>query len=49
MCHAGLEGRVIAMIGPRRFAANVLLEAARVAVEDGPPLDVAIGDLERIV
>ena len=33
--HAGLEGRVIAMIGPRRFAANVLLEAARVAVEDG--------------
>jgi hypothetical protein len=47
--HAGLEGRVIAVIGPRRFAANVLLEAARVAVEDGPPLDVPIGDLERFV
>ena len=45
--HAGLEGRVIALIGPRRFAANVLLEAARVAVEDEPPLDVPIGDLER--
>jgi hypothetical protein len=47
--HAGLEGRVIAMIGLRRFAANVLLEAARVAIEDDPPLDVPIGDLERIV
>jgi hypothetical protein len=47
--HAGLEGRVIALIGPRRFAANVLLEAARVAIDDDPPLDVPIGDLERFV
>ena len=47
--HAGLEGRVIALIGMRRFAANVLLEAARVAIDDEPPLDVPIGDLERLV
>ena len=47
--NAGLEGRVIALIGLRRFAANVLLEAARVAIEDEPSLDVPIGDLERFV
>ena len=47
--HAGLEGRVIALIGIRRFAANVMLDAARVAIEDEPPLDVPIGDLERFV
>ena len=47
--HAGLEGRLIAMIGLRRFAADVLLEAARVAIEDDPALDIPIGDLERFV
>jgi hypothetical protein len=45
--NAGLEGRVIVLIGIRRFAANVMLDAARVAIEDEPPLDVPIGDLER--
>ena len=47
--HAGLEGRVVIPIGPRRFAANVLLEAARVAVDGSPSLDVPLGDLERFV
>jgi hypothetical protein len=46
--NAGLEGRIVALLGPRRFAANVVLEAARVAVEGEPPLDVPLGDLERL-
>ncbi len=46
--NAGLEGRVVAMLGPRRFAANVVLEAARVAIDGEPPMDVALGDLERL-
>jgi hypothetical protein len=45
--HAGLEGRVIELLGPRRFAAGVILDAARVAVQGEPPVDVALGDLER--
>jgi hypothetical protein len=47
--HAGLEGRVVLPLGPRRFAANVLLEAARVAIDGAPSLDVPLGDLERLV
>jgi hypothetical protein len=47
--NAGLEGRLIALLGPRRFAGNVTLEAARVAIEGEPSLDVPIGDLERLV
>ncbi len=47
--NAGLEGRVVALIGPRRFAGPVTLEAARIAVEGEPSLDVPIGDLERFV
>ena len=45
--NAGLEGRVVALVGPRRFAGPVILEAARIAVEGEPSLDVPIGDLER--
>jgi len=45
--HAGLEGRVIGLAGPRRYAANVHLEAAWVAIEGEAPVDVPIGDLER--
>ena len=45
--NAGLEGRVLALVGPRRFAGPVTLEAARIAVEGEPSLDVPIGDLER--
>ncbi len=46
--NAGLEGRLIALLGPRRFGGNVTLEAARVAIEGEPSLDVPIGDLERL-
>ena len=46
--HAGLEGRVLLLLGPRRFAANVPLEAARVAIDGAPSLDVPLGDLERL-
>lgn len=45
--NAGLEGRVVALVGLRRFAGPVTLEAARIAVEGEPSLDVPIGDLER--
>ncbi len=45
--NAGLEGRVVALVGPRRFPGPVTLEAARIAVEGEPSLDVPIGDLER--
>jgi hypothetical protein len=46
--NAGLEGRVIAMLGARRFAGNVVTEAARVAIEGQPAVDVPVGDLERL-
>jgi hypothetical protein len=45
--NAGLEGRVLALLGPRRFAAGVILEAARVELDGGASVDVPIGDLER--
>jgi hypothetical protein len=47
--HAGLEGRIVGLAGPRRYAANVHLEAAWVAIEGEPPVDVPLGDLERFV
>jgi len=46
---AGAEGRVIGLIGLRRFASNVWLEAARVAIDGEPPADLPLGDLERLV
>jgi hypothetical protein len=45
--NAGVEGRALGPAGPRRFAAGVVLEAAWVAIDDEPPLDVPLGDLER--
>ena len=45
--HAGLEGRIVGLAGPRRYAANVQLDAAWVAADGAAPVDVAIGDLER--
>lgn len=45
--NAGLEGRVVGLAGMRRYAANVHLEAAWVAIEDEAPVDIPIGDLER--
>jgi hypothetical protein len=45
--NAGVEGRALGPAGPRRFAAGVILEAAWLAIDDEPPLDVPLGDLER--
>ena len=45
---AGAEGRVARLVGLRRFAANVRLEAARVAIDGEPPVDLPLGDLERL-
>jgi hypothetical protein len=46
--NAGVEGRALGPAGPRRFAAGGVLEAAWVAIDDEPPLDVPLGDLERL-
>jgi hypothetical protein len=46
--NAGLVGRVVELVGQRRFAGNVLLEAALIAVEGEPPVEVPLGDLERL-
>jgi hypothetical protein len=46
--NAGLEGRAAMPLGPRRFSANVILDAVRVVIGD-EPVDVPIGDLERFV
>jgi hypothetical protein len=43
----GAEGRVVALSGLRRFAANVQLEAARVQLDGEAPVDLPLGDLER--
>ena len=45
---AGAEGRVLGVVGLRRFASNVWLEAARVALDGEPPADLPLGDLERL-
>ncbi len=47
--NAGAEGRVVALSGLRRFAANVHLEAARVLLDSGAAADLPLGDLERFV
>lgn len=46
--NAGAEGRVIGLSGPRRFASNVVLDAARVVIAEEAPIDVPLGDLERL-
>jgi hypothetical protein len=45
--NAGVEGRLLGPAGLRRFRAGVHLEAAFVETEDGLPLAVPLGDLER--
>jgi hypothetical protein len=45
---AGAEGRVLGVLGLRRFASNVWLEAARVAIDGEAPADLPLGDLERL-
>ena len=44
---AGREGRWAGLLGPRRFAGGVHLEAAAVRFDDGPTVAVPLGDLER--
>jgi hypothetical protein len=45
--NTGAEGRVLGVVGLRRFAANVWQEAARVALDGEAPVDLPLGDLER--
>lgn len=45
--NAGAEGRVVGLSGPRRFAAGVHLEAARVSIDGAPAIDIPIANLER--
>ncbi|HEX5826317.1 MAG TPA: hypothetical protein VFY23_02265 [Candidatus Limnocylindrales bacterium] len=47
--NAGAEGRVLGVVGLRRFPANVWLEAACVAIDGEAPVDLPLGDLERFV
>jgi hypothetical protein len=47
--NAGAEGTLLGLLGPRRFAAGVILEAASVAIDGEPPIDVPLGDLERFI
>lgn len=44
---AGAEGRFVGLVGPYRFGAGIVLEAARVVLDDGRTAIVALGDLER--
>jgi hypothetical protein len=44
---AGAEGRLVGLVGLRRFAAGVHLEAARVAIDGQPPIEVPVADLQR--
>jgi len=46
--NAGAEGRLLGLAGLRRFAAGVHLEAASVAFDGEPAVDIPIGDLERL-
>jgi hypothetical protein len=46
--NAGAEGRIVGLAGLRRFAANVALDAAWVAIDGEAPVDVPLGDLERL-
>lgn len=46
--NAGAEGRVLELVGLRRFAAGVHLEAALVALDGEAPFEIPLGDLERL-
>ncbi len=46
---AGREGRFLGLAGPRRLPGGVVVEAARVRLDDGRDVAVALGDLERFV
>ena len=44
---AGTEGTWVGVVGPRRFAGGVHLEAGAVRFDDGSVVAVPLGDLER--
>ena len=44
----GAEGRVLELVGLRRFSGGVHLEAARVELDGEPPIEMPLGDLERL-
>jgi hypothetical protein len=44
----GAEGRILEVVGLRRFAGGVHLEAALVELDGEPPIELPLGDLERI-
>jgi hypothetical protein len=44
---AGHEGRFAGLTGPRRLPGGIVVETARVHLDDGRDVVVAIGDLER--
>ena len=43
----GLEGRFAGLAGPRRLPGGIVVETARVELDDGRASVVAVGDLER--
>lgn len=43
----GHEGRFAGLAGPRRLAGGIVVETARVLLDDGREVVVALGDLER--
>jgi hypothetical protein len=44
----GAEGRITELVGLRRFAGGVHLEAARVELDGEAPTELPLGDLERL-
>lgn len=44
----GREGRFAALAGPQRLAGGIVAEGARVTLDDGRAVIVALGDLERL-
>ncbi len=44
---AGREGRFVELAGPQRLGAGVVAEGARIRLDDGRTIVVALGDLER--
>lgn len=44
----GAEGRVVELVGLRRFSGGVHLEAAHVEIDGETPVELPLGDLERL-
>jgi hypothetical protein len=46
---AGAEGRAVGPAGRRRYGANVMLDAAWIAIDGESPVAIPLGDLEQLV